>query len=196
MKGKLNLLLIAAAVIVFQSCVLSANKNEKTSAEAGSGELYVCIPCGSSCDTVVKTSPGICQHCKMEFVKKSTIVHSNIMPADLYQQILKAGAENIILLDVRTSEEFNGTAPEKFGRLRNAINISIQELQARIKELDGYKDKQIIVYCSHSHRSPRASYMLTQYGFKNVANLQHGMHMWKEEVTDKSSNDNLYITQL
>ena len=62
-------------------------------------------------------------------------------------------------------------------------------------ELEAYKKKEIIVYCSHSHRSPAASYLLTQKGFTKVTNLQYGMHMWKQQVTDKDSNDNLYVSQ-
>ncbi len=131
----------------------------------------------------------------MEIVKKSSIVHGNVMPQDLYAHILKAGSSNVLLLDVRTAEEFKGTAPDKFGRLKNAINIPVQELETRIKELDTYKDKEIIVYCSHSHRSPRASYLLTQNGFKKVSNMQQGMHIWKAAVKDKESNDSLFIAQ-
>ena len=185
----------AIAILLFQNCTSSSAKtksNEKTVATAGQ---YVCLPCGSGCDTITGTSPGTCKHCMMELVKKSAIVHGNILPQDLYAHILKARSNNILLLDVRTAAEFNGTAPDKFGRLKNALNIPIQELEARIKELDAYKDKEIIVYCSHSHRSPQASYLLTQNGFKKIINLQYGMHMWKDEVKDKVSNDNLYIAQ-
>ena len=63
----------------------------------------------------------------------------------------------VVLLDVRTGDEFNGKAKPDFGRLKNAINIPIQELDKRLSELDQHKGKQIIVYCSHSRRSPQAS---------------------------------------
>src|SRR5262249_51096840 len=144
---------------------------------------------------VTSNSPGSCSHCNMQLVKRSTIVFDTVLPAQLYAHIKKAGKNNVVLLDVRTPEEFNGTAPEKFGRLKSAINIPIQQLQQRINELEAYKEKEIIVYCSHSHRSPQASYLLTQNGFKKVTNLQHGMYVWKEEVKDKASNDHLYVLQ-
>jgi len=38
-----------------------------------------------------------------------------------------------------------------------------------------YKGQEVIVYCSHSHRSPRASYFLTTHGFKNVKNVSGGV---------------------
>ncbi|MBK9570546.1 MAG: rhodanese-like domain-containing protein [Chitinophagaceae bacterium] len=53
----------------------------------------------------------------------------------------------------------------------------------------------MVVYCSHSHRSPRASYMLTQNGFKHVTNMQQGMSVWKERVKDKACNQQLYVQQ-
>ena len=46
-----------------------------------------------------------------------------------------------------------------FGRLKNAINIPIQQLDKRLAELEQHKGKQIIVYCSHSRRSPQASWI-------------------------------------
>lgn len=158
-------------------------------------EKYVCIPCGYDCDAEVTTKPGTCAQCKMEMVKQSTIVHATILPADLYPFISKTGADSVLLLDVRTAEEFNGTAKEKFGRLKNALNIPVQELKDRIKELEPYKNKNIVVYCSHAHRSAAAAYQLTQNGFTKVTNLLYGMHMWKDEVKDSASNQNLYIAQ-
>ncbi len=196
MKKILSGIIVSITIILFQNCVSSTGQPKPANNTGQPAEQFVCLPCGSSCDTILTTSPGgTCKHCMMEIVKKSSIVHGNIMPQDLHAHILKAGSSNVLLLDVRTAEEFNGTAPDKFGRLKNAINISVQQLEKRMKELDVYKDKEIIVYCSHSHRSPRASYLLTQNGFKKITNLQQGMHMWKATVKDKQSNDSLYIAQ-
>lgn len=156
---------------------------------------YVCLPCGADCDNTIHKGPGTCEHCNMALVKKSTIKHKNIEPNDLCSFITKAGSSNVLLLDVRTKAEFDGTAQEKFGRLNNAVNIPIQELESRMKELNEWKDKQVVVYCSHSHRSPRASYMLSQNGFKNVTNLNGGMSVWKTSVKDKNCNQQLFISQ-
>ena len=192
-KHYLFTLLIAA--IIFQSCS-NSNSNPVTGSKNDSVAVdYVCLPCGRDCDTVISKEPGSCTDCNMQLVNKSSIVFQNVLPKDLYDHIKQSGKENVLLLDVRTTEEFNGTAPEKFGRLKNAINIPVQQLEDRISELDVYKAKEIIVYCSHSHRSPAASYLLTQKGFKNVANLQYGMHLWKQQVVDAISNDSLYVRQ-
>jgi rhodanese-related sulfurtransferase/DNA-directed RNA polymerase subunit RPC12/RpoP len=187
MKQTVSVSVLLSMIIFFGNC----NSNTQNA----STEKYVCIPCGHDCDAVVTTAPGTCEHCKMEMVKQSTIVNANILPADLYPFILKTGADSVLLLDVRTAEEFNGTAKEKFGRLKNALNIPVQELKDRLKELEPYKNKNIVVYCSHAHRSAAAAYQLTQNGFTKVTNLLYGMHMWKDEVKDSASNQNLYIAQ-
>jgi len=127
----------------------------------------------------------------MALVDRSTIVHKNIQP----DKMCSLNEKNIVFLDVRTPAEFNGIAEDKFGAIKNAINIPVQELETRIKELEKYKDKEIIVYCSHSHRSPRASYMLTQNGFKNVTNMLGGMSVWKDLVKQNDCNERLYKQQ-
>jgi rhodanese-related sulfurtransferase len=154
---------------------------------------YVCLPCGSSCDAAVHTKPGTCEHCHMQLVDKATVVFKKVQPAQLCKFI--AAHKQVLLLDVRTPEEFNGTAEEKFGKLKNAINIPVQQLEQRVKELNKYKNYDIVVYCSHSHRSPRASYLLNQQGFKKVTNMEGGMSVWKEQVTENNCGENLYVAQ-
>jgi rhodanese-related sulfurtransferase len=85
-----------------------------------------------------------------------------------------------VLLDVRTRAEFEGSHEPNFGTLKNAINIPIGEIDSRLPELQQYKNKEIIVFCSHSHRSPQVSYRLTQNGFKNVTNMNGGMSVLTE----------------
>ena len=152
---------------------------------------YTCTPCGADCDNAVFDNPGTCKHCNMALVDKSTIKHKNIQPVEM----CSLNEKEVIFLDVRTPAEFNGTAEQKFGAIKNAINIPIQELETRMNELEKYKDKEIIVYCSHSHRSPRASYMLTQKGFTYVTNMQGGMSVWKTQVTKNECNEKLYKAQ-
>lgn len=152
---------------------------------------YTCTPCGAECDNAVFDKPGTCAQCNMVLVDKSTISHRNIQPGEM----CKLDEKKVIFLDVRTAAEFNGTAKDKFGAIKNAINIPIQELESRVNELEKYKDKEIIVYCSHSHRSPRASYLLTQKGFKHVTNMLGGMSEWKEKVKKTECNERLYREQ-
>jgi rhodanese-related sulfurtransferase len=134
---------------------------------------YICLPCGQECDNQEYDEPGKCAHCQMDLVKKSTITFTTITPANICSYISKH--PTALLLDVRTREEFQGNHEPNYGTLKNAINIPIGEIRSRLVELDLYKGREIIVFCSHSHRSPQVSYLLTQNGFKNIRNMSGGM---------------------
>lgn len=164
------LLLIIASTFLF-----SATRN--------TDDKYKCLPCGLDCDKTVYKQGGSCPDCSMQLVKSSTIIFTNIKPSEICNYI--KSHPNSILLDVRTKEEFEGKADPNFGTLKNAINIPIQFLDKRMAELDKYKDKEILVFCSHSHRSPRASYLLTQNGFKQVVNMSGGMSQVKDNACKK-----------
>ncbi len=131
----------------------------------------------------------------MQLVQKASIRFGSIEPDAICSFISDMQRDKVVLLDVRTKEEFEGKAPDKFGRLAGAINIPIPELPARMKELKNYKDKEIIVYYSHSHRSPMASYMLMQNGFTRVTNMEYGMSEWKNKVKPDACNEKLYVKQ-
>lgn len=150
-------------------------------------EVYVCLPCGSSCDSIEHSVSGQCEHCNMPLVAKSSIKHKSVSPEKVCLFI--SGKPGIVLLDVRTKEEFAGTSEENFGTLKNAINIPIQELESRLSELSAHKGKTILVFCSHSHRSPRASYLLTQNGFKDVVNMEGGMSVMTDGRCKKNSRN-------
>ncbi|NCI47874.1 rhodanese-like domain-containing protein [Sediminibacterium soli] len=138
-------------------------------------DSFRCMPCGQDCDNTVYSKPGNCGACHMELVKASGISFRN-MPASMVCAYIKTHPD-MVLLDVRTREEYSGKANPDYGTLINAINIPIQELETRIGELDAYRKKEILVFCSHSHRSPRASYLLTQKGF-TVINMSGGMSVF------------------
>ncbi len=77
--------------------------------------------------------------------------------------------ENVVLLDVRTEDEFK-KAPSPF---KKAISIPIEKLYDF--DLEYNKDKKIIVFCGTGSRSYQASVMLKDKGFKEVYNLEAGL---------------------
>lgn len=176
--------------ILFFMLVFSQAGFAQTVSKKITGDVFVCTPCGYDCDKEEYSAAGICKHCNMKLIKKSTIVFGTVKPADICSFIRKH--PKTILLDVRTREEFAGTAPENFGRLKNAINIPIQELEKRIDELKNYKNTTILVYCSHSHRSPQSSYILNQLGYSSVFNLSGGMSVWENEVAKNNCSQKYY----
>lgn len=144
---------------------------------------YVCTPCGQECDHNTYDKPGSCSTCGMALVEKSTVKFKDLSFEQLCAR-LKANPK-AILLDVRTPGEFNGSSESpSFGHFKNAININVEELPNRVGEISKYKNQEVLVYCSHSHRSPRATYFLSTNGFKNVNNVGGGVSTITE--SDKS----------
>ena len=81
------------------------------------------------------------------------------------------GKENILLLDVRTSGERSRR------HIRGSVHIPLHELKGRMRELEEFRDKEIICYCQSGNRSLSASHTLKRNGFR-VANLSCGMSAW------------------
>jgi rhodanese-related sulfurtransferase len=85
---------------------------------------------------------------------------------------------DLVLLDVRSPGEFADTSrfiASRIGKLKGAINVSIDSVAKHYHDLLAYKNKTILVYCSHSMRSRRVSKFLADSGFKNVYSLNGGM---------------------
>lgn len=72
--------------------------------------------------------------------------------------------EQVLLLDVRTDEEF------VTGHITNAINIPVQELEDRLDELKD-KEQKILIYCKSGRRSAIACEILEEYGYTNLYNM-------------------------
>ena len=85
---------------------------------------------------------------------------------------------DLVLLDVRTPGEYADTSQfigSRIGRLKGAINISIDSVRNHYNDLLPYKNRTILVYCSHSFRSRRVSKFLADSGFTKVYSLNGGM---------------------
>ena len=91
-------------------------------------------------------------------------------------QTKMAGKEDVLLLDVRTPEEFDGP----LGHLEGAKLIPLQELPQRLDEIKSYKNREIVVSCRSGGRSQRASQILIANGFRKVKNMVGGMRAWNE----------------
>ncbi|MBS3972500.1 MAG: rhodanese-like domain-containing protein [Erysipelotrichia bacterium] len=84
--------------------------------------------------------------------------------------------KDIIVLDVRTKQEFKGD-----GHIKNAINISVDLLQHNVLNTLKDKDATIYVVCYSGSRSAMAVSILKNLGYTNVYDLG-GMAGWPYEV--------------
>ena len=80
--------------------------------------------------------------------------------------------QEAIVLDVRLENEF------KNGHIKGARLIPVGVLESRLKELEKFKNKDMIISCQSGNRSLRAAQILKKHGFESVHNLSGGMSAW------------------
>ena len=88
-------------------------------------------------------------------------------------QLINQGKTAII--DVRDATEF------AIVRLRDAINIPLNDVPQRLAGLEKYKSKSIIVMCQSGVRSAKATTQLKKAGFNEVYSLDGGLEAWQSQ---------------
>jgi len=81
--------------------------------------------------------------------------------------------DNLIILDVRTPEEF------KEGHIIGAINISYDTVEKQLEQLD--ISRSVLVYCGVGSRSAYASDVLSKLGY-DVYNMYEGYETYIGEL--------------
>lgn len=90
------------------------------------------------------------------------------------QQAQSMSQQGVLLLDVREESEYAALhAPQ-------AKLIPLGDVSSRLKEIEVYKDKPIVVVCRSGRRSARAVAILKEAGFTQVSNVQGGMIAWEQ----------------
>ena len=98
--------------------------------------------------------------------------------ADLTAEEAKERMEenpNVILLDVRTQEEFDE------GHIPGAILIPYTEIENKAEAMLPDKDKLILVYCRSGRRSKIAAESLSKLGYTNIKEFG-GIIDWTYEI--------------
>ena len=75
-----------------------------------------------------------------------------------------AEAENAVLLDVRTPQEYGE------GHIPESINVPLQTID-KVTSFAENKDTALFVYCYSGARSRQATAMLQHMGYTNVQNI-------------------------
>lgn len=97
---------------------------------------------------------------------KSELVSYEELQAKLAQK------ENLVLLDVRTQEEFAE------GHIAGAVLLPYDEIEQKAANLLPEKEKPIIVYCRSGRRSAIAAKSLRGLGYKDVRDFG-GISRWQ-----------------
>jgi uncharacterized membrane protein YdjX (TVP38/TMEM64 family)/rhodanese-related sulfurtransferase len=92
---------------------------------------------------------------------------------DTLKKQLDAG-EDVLMLDVRSAKEFAGEQ----GHIAGARNIPLEELPARLAELEAHKARPIRIICRTDRRSAQAARLLDEAGFADAQVIRGGMTAW------------------
>ena len=105
------------------------------------------------------------------------IATHEISPGEVVKKV--RSNEGVILLDVRTPEEYEEV------HLAGALLLPVQELsQPTLTSIglgENMKDKEIIVYCRSGARSQTAYNVMKSLGYTNIKSVAGGMIHWKED---------------
>ena len=83
--------------------------------------------------------------------------------------------EDGVVVDVCEPKEFQA------GHVPKAINLPLSALSNRLRELDRYKNKPVIVACRSGNRSMKGAVILRKHGFATVYNLSGGLLAWEKD---------------
>ena len=92
-----------------------------------------------------------------------------ITPTNLVNSVNREGA---MLLDIRDTKEFSS------GHIAGAVSMPVSSIDARIGELEPYKDTPVVLVCKMGQHSSATGKKLTARGFENVRRLSGGMAEW------------------
>lgn len=84
--------------------------------------------------------------------------------------------EDLALIDCRTPEE-HATARVDAARL-----VPMQDVPARLSELEEHLDEPVVVMCHHGQRSLQVAAFLKEQGFTDVKSLAGGIDRWAREI--------------
>ncbi len=86
---------------------------------------------------------------------------------------IAAAKSDVVVLDVRTAEEFAA------GHVPGARNVSHDQLESRLGELSGLRDKPVVLYCRSGRRTLLAEEVLRNAGFTRLRHLEGDWLAWE-----------------
>ncbi len=90
---------------------------------------------------------------------------------------LDAG-DDILLLDVRTPEDYDGEQ----GHIADSVLLPLEQLEQRIDEISDYYEKTVVCICRTDRKSAKAAQILAEKGFADVHVAKMGMTDWNKNA--------------
>ena len=84
--------------------------------------------------------------------------------------------KDLVILDVRTNSEY------KSGHINGSTLMPVGEISSRIKELEKFRGKPILVHCASGGRSPKAVNVLLKNKFGPIYHMNHGLAGFKGTI--------------
>ncbi len=88
------------------------------------------------------------------------------------QAISLVNSEDGLFLDLRDSADYGR------GHIVDALNIPAAKIDARIAELQGYREKPVVLVCKMGQHSGAVGKKLGEQGFSRVYRMTGGMMEW------------------
>jgi rhodanese-related sulfurtransferase len=104
---------------------------------------------------------------------------ADALPLDITCGAVKANldaAAEMVLIDCREPDE------HALVHIEGATLIPMSEMSQRAGELDGFRDRHVVVHCHHGGRSMRVVQWLRQQGFAKAQNMAGGIDQWAVEI--------------
>jgi UPF0176 protein len=98
--------------------------------------------------------------------------------------------DDVVVVDIRSNYENN------VGRFKNAITFDIdnfRDFPDKVEELEQFKDKKVITYCTGGIKCEKASAYLLEKGFKNVYQLHGGIIKYGLEEGGEDFDGKCYV---
>ena len=99
---------------------------------------------------------------------------SGVANVSATEAVMLMSRSKLLILDVRDATEFAA------GHIQGAKNIPLAELASRLKEIEKFKDKSVLVHCQRGMRAKSACSILRAQQFSQLHNLQGGLDTWAE----------------
>jgi UPF0176 protein len=134
----------------------------------------------------VRVKPEIV-HSSLRFIDPNKRTGEYLEPSEFKKM---KDENDVIILDVRSNYE------HKVGRFKNALTLDIENFRdfpEKVKELEKYKDKKIITYCTGGIKCEKASAFLLEKGFENVYQLHGGIIKYGIEEQGEDFEGKCYV---